>query len=108
MLSINATRPASAAAEREPRTIDRSSSTIKISSTTPPEPIATTRDDRTAYLLAELRCAALRARLAACEIDAIGIALRGGMIDPDTAVAWLHDCGVLDHVRPAPPHGGAP
>jgi hypothetical protein len=36
------------------------------------------------------------------------IALRGGMIDPDTAVAWLHDCGVLDHVMPAPPHGGAP
>jgi hypothetical protein len=95
---MKAARPASAAAEREPHTIDRPSSTIKVSSTTPSEPVATSRDYRTAYLLAELRCAALRARLIACEIDAIGIALRSGMIDPDTAVAWLHDCNVLDYV----------
>ena len=101
MLSVNAARPASAAAEREPHTIDRPSSTIKLSSTTPSEPVATSRDDRTAYLLAELRCAALRARLVACEIDAIGIALRGGLIDPETAVAWLHDCGVLDSMTSA-------
>ena len=101
MLSVNAARPASAAAEREPHTIDRPSSPIKFSSTTPSEPVATGRDDRTAYLLAELRCAALRARLVACEIDAIGIALRGGLIDPETAVAWLHDCGVLDSMTSA-------
>ena len=106
MSAVNAARPASAAAEREPHTIDRPSSPIKFSSTTPSEPVATGRDDRTAYLLAELRCAALRARLIACEIDAIGIALRSGMIDPDTAVAWLHDCGLLDYVTL--PDGGTP
>ena len=67
---------------------------------------ATSEKDKAGYLLAELRCAALRARLVACEIDAIGIALRGGLIDPETAVAWLHDCGVLHYVRSA--HGGVP
>ena len=58
----------------------------------------TSEKERVAFLLAELRCAALRARLTACEIDAIGGALRGGLIDPETAVAWLSDCGVLDDV----------
>jgi hypothetical protein len=67
---------------------------------------ATSEKDKAGYLLAELRCAALRARLAACEVDAIGIALRSGMIDPDTAVAWLHDCGLLDYVTL--PDGGTP
>ena len=68
----------------------------------------TSEKDKTGYLLAELPCAALRARLAACEIDAIGIALRGGMINPETAVAWLHDCSALDYVAPPFPHGGEP
>jgi hypothetical protein len=98
MSVLDAPRPALAAAEREPRTIDRPSSAIRITSTTPPDAVATVCDDRTAYLLAELRCAALRARLAACEIDAIGIALRSGMIDPGTAIAWLHDSDVLHYV----------
>jgi hypothetical protein len=61
-------------------------------------PAATSEEDRVSFVLAQLRCGALRARLAACEIDAIVIALRGGMIDPETAVASLHDCGVLDDV----------
>jgi hypothetical protein len=60
------------------------------------------------YLLAELRCAALRARLAACDIDSIGIALRAGWIDDDAAIEWLHDCAVLDYVMPIPPRRGAP
>jgi hypothetical protein len=68
--------------------------------TTPPH-TATSEKERTAFLLAVLRCGALRARLVACEIDAIGIALRGGMIDPDTAVAWLHAFAAL-------PQAGAP
>jgi hypothetical protein len=86
--------------------IDRAGSAIGTSSITPSNPVATAADDRTAYLLAALRCAALRARLAACEIDSIGVALCGGLIDPDTAVAWLHDCGVLDDVTS--PHGSTP
>jgi hypothetical protein len=59
--------------------------------------------NRTEYLLAELRCAALRARLAACDIDAIGIALRAGMIDPHTALEWLHDCAALSYIQLPPP-----
>jgi hypothetical protein len=47
------------------------------------------------YLLAELRCAALRARLWQSDIDAIGLALKAGLISPDQAVEHLADCGVL-------------
>lgn len=54
----------------------------------------------TEYLLSELRCAALRARLAACDIDTIGVALKAGMIDPETAVEWLHNCSALSYVGP--------
>ena len=64
-------------------------------------PSATSEEDRVSFVLAQLRCAALRARLAACEIDAIGVALRSGLIDSETAVAWLHDCGVLDSITSA-------
>jgi hypothetical protein len=56
--------------------------------------------NRTEYVLAELRCAALRARLAACDIDTIGIALRGGAIDADIALEWLVDCGALSYLQP--------
>jgi hypothetical protein len=41
------------------------------------------------YLLAELRCAALRARLWQADIEAVGVALRGGLISPEQAVALL-------------------
>ena len=64
-------------------------------------PAVTSEEDRVSFVLAQLRCAALRARLAACEIDAIGVALRSGLIDSETAVAWLHDCGVLDSITSA-------
>jgi hypothetical protein len=47
------------------------------------------------YLLAELRCAALRARLWQSDIDTIGLALKAGLISPDQAVEHLADCGVL-------------
>jgi len=51
--------------------------------------------DRREYLLAELRAAALRARLWQADIDAVGLALKGGLISPDQAVEHLADCGVL-------------
>ena len=47
------------------------------------------------YLLAELRCAACRARLWQADIEAVGIALKGGMITPDQALELLHDCDAL-------------
>jgi len=51
--------------------------------------------DRREYLLAELRAAALRARLWQVDIDAVGIALKAGLISPDQAVEHLSDCGLL-------------
>jgi hypothetical protein len=52
-------------------------------------------NDRTEYLLGELRCAALRARLWVADIDAVGSALRSALISPDQAVAALADCDAL-------------
>jgi hypothetical protein len=53
------------------------------------------------YVLAELRCAALRAKLWQNDITAIGLALKGNFIDPDNALAHLHDCGALRLVAPS-------
>jgi hypothetical protein len=51
--------------------------------------------DRREYLLAEFRVAALRARLWQADIDAIGLALKAGLISFDQAVEHLSDCGFL-------------
>jgi hypothetical protein len=51
--------------------------------------------DRREYLLAGLRAAALRARLWQADIDAVGLALKAGLISPDQAVEHLCDCGLL-------------
>ena len=51
--------------------------------------------DRREYLLAELRAAALRARLWQADIDAVGLALKAGLISPDQAVEHLSACGLL-------------
>jgi hypothetical protein len=50
---------------------------------------------RTDYLLSELRCAALRARLWQADIEAVGLALRGGAITPEQALELLDDCDCL-------------
>jgi hypothetical protein len=47
------------------------------------------------YVLAELRCAALRAKLWQNDIEAIGLALKGGLISPEQAIEALADCGCL-------------
>jgi hypothetical protein len=43
------------------------------------------------FLLAELRRMSARARLALTEIDSIGAALKGGLIEPEAALAWLDE-----------------
>jgi len=48
-----------------------------------------------ATLLAELRCASARARLAAVEIDAVGVMLRHKLIDAFAALAMLRDADAL-------------
>ena len=52
----------------------------------------------TEFLLSALRVATLRARLAANELDSIGVALKRGLVSYDDAMAWLHDVDLLDHV----------
>ena len=51
--------------------------------------------DRCEYLLAELSAAALRARLWQADIDAVGLALKAGLISPDQAVEHLSDWDLL-------------
>ena len=65
---------------------------------------------RPEYLLAELRCASLRARLLQADIDAIGIALKGSLITAEQAIDLLHDCDALRYIEPAIPttQAGAP
>lgn len=50
---------------------------------------------RKEYLLAELRCSALRVRLIAADIDAVGLALKHGFINADEALIHLHELDVL-------------
>jgi len=54
---------------------------------------------RLEYLLAELRCAALRARLWQADIEAVGLALKAGWITPEQAVEALDDRDILPNVR---------
>jgi hypothetical protein len=49
----------------------------------------------TEYLLAEIRCAVIRAKLMANDLTAIGIALKGGLISADNALTHLADCDAL-------------
>jgi hypothetical protein len=62
--------------------------------------------DRRSYLLAELRCAALRAKLWEADITAVGIALKGNLISPEEALEILHDCDAL-HLVGTPPEDRA-
>jgi hypothetical protein len=47
------------------------------------------------YLMAELRCASLRARLLQADIDAVGMALKAGLVEPEQALELLDDCDCL-------------
>jgi hypothetical protein len=55
------------------------------------------------YLLAELRCASLRARLWQADIEAVGMALKAGLIEPEQAVELLADCDCLQLIEPKEP-----
>jgi hypothetical protein len=57
--------------------------------------LASSINSRRQYLLAELHCAALRARLWQADIKAVGLALKSTLITPDQALELLHDCDVL-------------
>ena len=55
------------------------------------------------YILSELRCARMRAKLLIMEIDTIGIAVRRGIMDPESALEALAEANALDFLRPTPP-----
>ena len=61
-----------------------------------------TSADPRGYLLAELRCAALRARLWQADIEAVGLALKAGLVEPEQALELLHDCDALHLVGTDP------
>jgi hypothetical protein len=50
------------------------------------------------YLIAELRCASLRARILQSEIDAIGVALKGGLISADQALVLMNGVDLLRYI----------
>lgn len=58
---------------------------------------------RTDYLLAELRCATLRARLQLADIEAVGLALANGLIEAEEAIELLRDCNCLEFIQPTEP-----
>lgn len=62
-----------------------------------------TGDPTRRYVQAQLRCAAMRARLAILDIDTIGIALGHGWITPDCALEWLAECGAIYWMHPTSP-----
>jgi hypothetical protein len=54
------------------------------------------------YLPAELRCAAIRARLWQQDIEAVGLALKGGLVNPEQALELLAECDCLQLVGEEP------
>jgi hypothetical protein len=56
------------------------------------------------YLIAELRCASLRARLWQADIDAVGMALRAGLVEPEQALELLRECDCLQLISPKEIH----
>lgn len=57
--------------------------------------------DYTAYVLSQINCAAIRARLIVAEIESAEAALRGDFISADEALAWAYEAGVLPLIAPS-------
>jgi len=56
---------------------------------------ATTAMSFAEYILSELRAASLRARLLSSGIDAIGVALKGGLVSADQALVLMNGVDLL-------------
>jgi hypothetical protein len=52
------------------------------------------------YLIQEFRCAILRARLEVADLEAIGLALRAGLITAEQALDHASNCGCLRWIQP--------
>lgn len=58
--------------------------------------------DRHEFTIAALRAASMRCKYMESEINSIGVALKGGLIDCYTAMEWVKEIGALDLVRYVP------
>jgi hypothetical protein len=65
-------------------------------------------DELIIYLLAEFRCAAQRAKLAANDLVAIGLALKGGLINPYQAIMHIEETDAFRFLGPLPGDHWAP
>ena len=52
-------------------------------------------DGRREYILAEFRCALIKARLAQCDIEAVAIALKNRIVTPEQAAAMFWDSNAV-------------
>ena len=57
------------------------------------------------YLISELKCASLRARIMQADIEAVDTALRANLISADQAIKLLSDCDALRIVGTPPSEG---
>jgi hypothetical protein len=62
---------------------------------------------RCGYLLAELHCAEIRAKLLQANLTAIGLVLKAGLVTPEQALLLLDGCGALRLVGTASPDEAA-
>ena len=63
--------------------------------------MSSTSSNFAAHVLATIHCTELRARLAVNEVETMVVALGAGFIDPETALAHLHEVGALDLIIPS-------
>src|SRR5215831_9675864 len=61
---------------------------------------APVRNRRYEYLIQEFRCAVLRARLEANDLEAIGLALKAGLVTAQQALELAAGCGCLHWIAP--------
>jgi len=54
------------------------------------------------WLLTALRAASARAKLMDADLTTIGVALKGDLINSETAVQWIRDAGLLGMVGALP------
>ena len=63
----------------------------------------TRTNPRYEYLIQEFRCGVLRARLEAADLEAIGLALKAGLITAEQALEIADGCGALRYLQPSSP-----
>jgi len=67
--------------------------------------VISNQESRRNFTLAALRVALMRIKLIEYDLEAIGVALKGGLISPETALEWAEDvapgclCFVPDVVK---------